>query len=57
MEAGDPFVGRFTTALRVLISGLSGMSHVSYRIFAGWNIAGGAIWAGGFVLLDYAAIS
>ena len=49
------FVGRFTAALRVLVPGLSGMSRVPYRTFAAWNIAGGAIWAGGFVLLGYAA--
>lgn len=49
------FVGRFTAALRVLIPGLSGMSRVPYRTFAAWNIAGGAIWAAGFVLLGYAA--
>ena len=49
------FVGRFTAALRVLVPGLSGMSRVPYRTFAAWNVAGGAIWAGGFVLLGYAA--
>lgn len=49
------FVGRFTAALRVLIPGLSGMSHVPYRTFAAWNVAGGALWAGGFVILGYLA--
>jgi membrane-associated protein len=49
------FVGRFTAALRVLVPGLSGMSRVPYRTFAAWNVAGGALWAGGFVLLGYAA--
>ena len=49
------FVGRFTAALRVLIPGLSGISHVPYRSFAAWNIAGGTMWASGFVLLGYAA--
>lgn len=49
------FVGRFTAALRVLIPGLSGMSHLPYRTFAVWNVAGGALWAGAFVLLGYAA--
>ena len=49
------FVGRFTAALRVLIPGLSGMSGVPYRKFLVWNAAGGALWAGGFVMLGYAA--
>ncbi len=49
------FVGRFTTAARVLIPGLSGMSKIPYGTFLAWNAAGGALWAGGFVLLGYAA--
>ena len=49
------FIGRFTAALRVLIPGLSGMSRIPYRTFLAWNAAGGALWAGGFVLLGYAA--
>ncbi|MCU1593755.1 MAG: hypothetical protein JWO12_1147 [Frankiales bacterium] len=49
------FVGRFTAALRVLIPGLSGMSHVPYRKFLLWNVAGGVLWASGFVLLGYLA--
>jgi membrane-associated protein len=49
------FVGRFTAALRVLVPGLSGMSNVPYRTFAAWNVAGGALWAAGFVVLGYLA--
>ena len=49
------FVGRFTTALRVLVPGLSGMSRVPYRTFLLWNVAGGTLWASAFVLLGYAA--
>ncbi len=49
------FVGRFTTALRVLVPGLSGMSRVPYRTFLPWNVAGGTLWASAFVLLGYAA--
>ncbi len=49
------FLGRFTTALRVLIPGLSGMSRVPYRTFLPWNVAGGALWSAAFVLLGYAA--
>ncbi|MDP9073987.1 MAG: bifunctional DedA family/phosphatase PAP2 family protein [Actinomycetota bacterium] len=48
------FIGRFTAALRVLIPGLAGMSGMRYRTFAAYNVAGGALWASGFVLLGYA---
>ena len=47
------FVGRFTAALRVTIPGLAGMSGLHYRTFALYNVAGGAIWATGVVLLGY----
>src|SRR2546423_3509878 len=49
------FFGRFTAALRVLIPGLAGMSGMPYRTFAVYNMAGGALWATGFVLVGYAA--
>lgn len=49
------FFGRFTAALRVLIPGLAGMSGMPYGAFAAYNIAGGVIWATGFVLLGFAA--
>jgi undecaprenyl-diphosphatase len=49
------FLGRFTAALRVLIPGLAGMSGMPYRTFLSYNVAGGALWATGFVLLGYAA--
>jgi membrane protein DedA with SNARE-associated domain/membrane-associated phospholipid phosphatase len=45
------FFGRFTAALRVFIPGLAGMSGLDYRTFAINNVAGGALWATGFVLL------
>lgn len=48
------FLGRFTAALRVIIPGMAGMSGMPYRTFATYNVAGGAIWAAGFVLLGYA---
>ncbi len=47
------FFGRFTAALRVLVPGLAGMSHVDYSTFLAYNVAGGALWGGGFVLLGY----
>jgi len=49
------FLGRWTAALRVLIPGLAGMSHVRYRTFLLYNLLGGALWASAFVLLGYAA--
>ncbi len=49
------FAGRFAAALRVLVPGLSGMAHMPYRTFLMWNVAGGALWAGGSVLLGYLA--
>jgi undecaprenyl-diphosphatase len=49
------FFGRFTAALRVLIPGMSGMSGMPYRTFASWNVAGGVIWATGYVMIGYLA--
>ena len=49
------FAGRFTAALRALVPGLAGMAGVPYRTFAVWNLAGGVLWATGFVLLGFAA--
>ncbi len=47
------FLGRFTAALRVMIPGLAGMARMRYRTFVVYNIAGGAAWATGMVLLGY----
>jgi len=49
------FIGRFTTALRVLVPGFSGMARIAYLKFLAYNSAGGILWASGFVLLGYAA--
>lgn len=49
------FFGRFTAALRVLIPGMAGMAGMEYRTFAAYNVAGGSLWATGFVLAGYAA--
>lgn len=48
------FLGRFTAALRVMIPGMAGISGMDYRTFAVYNVAGGTIWAAGFVLLGFA---
>ncbi|MHB8669613.1 MAG: bifunctional DedA family/phosphatase PAP2 family protein [Acidimicrobiales bacterium] len=49
------FFGRFTAALRVLIPGLAGMAGMPYATFFRYNVAGGTLWAAGFVLLGYGA--
>jgi membrane protein DedA with SNARE-associated domain len=49
------FLGRFVGVLRALIPALAGMSRMPYRTFLLWNLAGGVIWASGFVLLGYLA--
>lgn len=47
------FVGRFTTAARVLVPGLAGMARIPYGRFLAFNVAGGALWAAAFVVLGY----
>ena len=49
------FLGRFVGVLRALVPALAGMSRMPYRSFLPWNLAGGIIWAPGFVLLGYLA--
>jgi undecaprenyl-diphosphatase len=49
------FLGRFVGLLRALVPALAGMSRMPYRAFLPWNLAGGVIWAPGFVLLGYLA--
>jgi membrane-associated protein len=49
------FLGRFTAALRALVPGLAGIAGMPYRTFLVWNLAGGVLWATGFVLLGFAA--
>ena len=49
------FLGRFTTALRVLVPGLAGMAEVPYRRFLFANVLGGLCWGVTFVLVGYLA--
>lgn len=49
------FIGRFTAALRALVPGMAGMSHIRYGRFLAWNVLGGAVWATAFVILGYLA--
>ncbi len=48
------FLGRFVGLLRALVPALAGMSRMP-STFLPWNVAGGVIWAPGFVLLGYLA--
>jgi undecaprenyl-diphosphatase len=49
------FIGRFTAALRAIVPGMAGMSHINYGRFLAWNALGGAVWATAFVILGYLA--
>jgi undecaprenyl-diphosphatase len=49
------FLGRFIGVLRALVPALAGMSRMPYRTFLPWNLAGGLVWAPGFVLAGYLA--
>jgi membrane protein DedA with SNARE-associated domain/membrane-associated phospholipid phosphatase len=49
------FVGRFTTALRVLVPGLAGMAELPYPQFLLFNVLGALAWGTMFVLLGYFA--
>lgn len=39
------FIGRFTTALRVLVPGMAGISRLPYPTFLLFNALGGIVWA------------
>ncbi len=47
------FLGRFVAFARAVIPGLAGMSGVRYRVFLGYNVAGGVLWGVGYTLLGY----
>ena len=49
------FVGRFVGVLRALMPASACMARMPYRTFLVWTVAGGLIWAPGFVLLGYLA--
>src|SRR5919201_565455 len=49
------FFGRFTTALRVLVPGLAGLSGVHYPSFLAYNVAGGLAWGTTFTVLGFLA--
>lgn len=49
------FLGRFTAFFRAVMPALSGLSRMPYRRFLTFNIAGGAVWGTGAVLVGYFA--
>ncbi|MDP9989214.1 DedA family protein [Arthrobacter sp. KFRI-F3372] len=49
------FLGRFTAFFRAVMPALTGLSRMPYRRFLAYNIAGGAIWGTGAVLVGYFA--
>lgn len=49
------FLGRFTAFFRAVMPALAGLSHMPYRRFLAFNIAGGTIWGAAVVLAGYFA--
>ncbi|WP_326554448.1 DedA family protein [Micromonospora sp. NBC_01813] len=49
------FVGRFVTFFHAVMPALAGASHMPYRRFFLYNVAGGLIWGFGTVLIGYLA--
>lgn len=49
------FLGRFVGVLRALVPAIAGSAHAPYGPFAVYTVAGGVLWAGGFVVLGAAA--
>ena len=49
------FVGRFTTALRVLVPGMAGISRLPYPTFLLFNAVGGIAWAAAAAIVGFIA--
>ncbi|WP_426977440.1 DedA family protein [Pseudarthrobacter sp. O4] len=49
------FLGRFVAFFRAVMPALAGSAHMPYRRFLAFNVAGGATWGAGFVLLGFLA--
>jgi membrane protein DedA with SNARE-associated domain/membrane-associated phospholipid phosphatase len=49
------FFGRFVGVLRALVPAVAGTAGIPYKTFLAFNVAGGVIWASGFILLGVAA--
>jgi membrane-associated protein len=46
-------LGRFTSAVRVMVPALAGTADMSFRTFATFNAMAAVLWGCGFVLLGY----
>lgn len=49
------FLGRFVGVLRALVPAVAGAARMPYRTFLPYNLAGGVVWASGFVFAGYLA--
>lgn len=47
------FLARFVPFVRTFAPIIAGVTHMNYRTFLTYNIAGGVVWAAGFVYLGY----
>lgn len=48
-------IGRFVTGLQTLAAIMAGISHMPWRTFFFWNVAGAIAWAAAFSTLGYVA--
>ncbi|MFY0407034.1 DedA family protein [Solicola sp. PLA-1-18] len=48
-------LGRWVSALRALVPGVAGMSHMPRRVFTVANLVGGTVWAGSVSVVGYLA--
>ena len=46
-------LGRFTSALRVMVPAMAGTAGMPYRTFLSFNALGGSVWGVAFVLLGF----
>ncbi|PLC12781.1 hypothetical protein AUQ48_11805 [Kocuria flava] len=49
------FIGRWIGVLRALVPFVAGASRMPYRVFLPYNVLGGVLWAGSFVVAGYLA--
>ena len=49
------FFGRFVTVVRALVPTIAGVTRMPYKTFLPYNVAGGVLWACGFVFVGYLA--
>jgi membrane-associated protein len=49
------FIGRWIVFVRAVLPGVAGISHMRFRVFVIFSIAGGIVWGTMWVLIGYAA--